>query len=437
MKNQENDITRFLTDGVCVIVEPSSTFSSSIQSCLHGLGVRGEQILIARKFEDARRLIRESRPRVLVTEYEMTGGLGLALIEEQEKHFGESDRISIIVTKNSSDSAIAEAAEEQVDAYVLKPFSADDFHARLLQVFSQKMNPSKYVQRIREGKQQFDMKDFDRASEEFIAAKGLDEKPTLACFYAGRSFLAKGDGERALAEYREGRRYQPLHYKCLIGEFESLMDAKKYAEAYDLSLVIRKNFPVTSGRLGQFFIAAVFTRHFQDLPHYYQLFQRLENRTPWLIQLTSLAFLTAGRFAMAQKDLPKACEYFDCGVTVTGRDVKFLGMVIDELLAVKAVAQAADFLKKLPAEEVGGADHARLSFKVDRLELPKEQLVERGRRIVMDGMGTPELYEQIVILMAELGKTALAESVINRAVTDHPEMRERLYKLLEEHGLKA
>lgn len=436
MNPLEQGIIEFLKNQNCLIVEPSSTFSSSIQASLQTLGVKAEQILIARKFEDARRMIRDYKPKVLVTEYEMNGGLGLALIEEQEKHFQESDRLSIIVTKNSSDSAIAEAAEEQVDAYVLKPFSADSFRERMMEVFAQKVNPSEYVQRIREGKRHFDLKDFARAADEFLGAKPFDEKPTLACFYAGQSFLAMGDMSRALAEYQEGRRHQPLHYKCLTGEFEGLMSEKKYAEAYDLSIVIRQNFPVTSARLGQFFIAAVFTHHFDDLPGYYELFQKLEHRTPWLIELTSLAFLTAGKFSLSRKDLSRACEYFDTGILVSARAVKFVGMVVDELIQANAVDQAAQFLSKVSPDAVGGPEHTQLSFKIDRFALPLEQLVERGRKIVTAGLGTPELYEQIVAIMAEAGKTALAETVINRAVAEHPEMRDGLYKLLEDRSPK-
>lgn len=433
MQPLEEGIVEFLRAQNCLIVEPSSTFSSTIQACLQTLGVRAEQIFIARKYEDARRMIRQLKPKVLVTEYDMGTGLGFGLIDDQQGHYGESDRISIIVTKNSSDSAIAEAADEQVDAYLRKPFSAESFRERLLAVFSAKVNPSPYVLRIRQGKSSFDRKDYARSLEDFLAAKKMDSRPALACFYSGLAFREMGEAVRAVAEFQEGLRHQPLHYKCLTGAFDSLMELGRAQQAYDLSATLRTNFPVSAVRLGQFFDIAVATGHHEDLPEYYGIFQKIENRPAELVQSVAASFMAAGRHAISRRNVEKAVAFFETGTVVNGRDLRYLTLVIEELIGAGALAEAGAFFKRLPPEAVGGPEHAQLGFKIDSFTLPKDQLLERGRKIVMAGQASPELYEKIVMLMAEAGKTALAETVINRAVADHPEMRGILYRILEEH----
>ena len=128
-----------------------------------------------------------------------------------------------MITKASSDSAVAEAAEEQLDAYIVKPFSAFDLEKRLMEVIKRKMQPSTYIQKIREGKDLVKNKQFVEARPVFSDAKKLSSKPTLACFYLGDCFLELKDFTNARKEFSEGRSHNELHYKCLTGEFDCLM----------------------------------------------------------------------------------------------------------------------------------------------------------------------------------------------------------------------
>lgn len=425
-------LSEFMKDQSVLIVEPSPAFTSTIQSCLHGFGVKGNQIMACQKFEDAKRIVADRKPKVLITEYDLGENFGLALIEEQEQHHGEMARISIIVTKNSSDSAVSEAAEEQVDAYILKPFSVDTFNERLREAFSRKVQPSAYVQKIRDGKMELEEKQFNPALSEFDEAKPLNSKPSLAHYYSGHVLQLQGDLKRALREYSEGLRFNPLHYKCLIGQFEVLMEQKNYAEAYKLVGTIRDNYPLTSHRLGQIFIAAVYTQHFDDLPKYYELFLRLDQRTPWLVQLTTLALLTAAKFCVREKNMPKAMLFFDMATVTSARDVKVIEQIVDELFKYRASHEAQTIFTKVLPSDVGTPIHSQIGFKVDSLSMPRDQVIERGRKLVNAGHGNPDIYRTMIQLTMDAGKASLAESVIAKAIETHPSLRAELYKLFED-----
>lgn len=425
-------LSEFMKDQSVLIVEPSPAFTSTIQSCLHGFGVKGNQVITCQKFTDAKRILADRKPKVLITEYDLGENFGLALIEEQEKHHSEMSRISIIVTKNSSDSAVSEAAEEQVDAFILKPFSVDTFNDRLRDAFARKVQPSAYVQKIREGKNELVDGNYNPALSEFDEAKPLNNKPSLAHYYSGHVLQLQGDLKRALREYSEGLRFNPLHYKCLIGQFEVLMEQKNYHEAYKLVGTIRENYPLTSHRLGQIFIAAVYTQHFDDLPSYYELFLRLDQRTPWLVQLTTLALLTAAKFCVREKNLPKAMIFFDMATVTSARDVKVIEQIIDELFKVKASHEAQLIFAKILPSDVGSPIHSQLGFKVDSMILPRDQVMEKGRKLVMAGHGTPDIYRSMIDLTMALGKAPLAESVIAKAIETHPALRAELYKQFED-----
>jgi DNA-binding NarL/FixJ family response regulator len=426
-------IQDFTRDQVCLIIEPSQTFSASIQNCLNDMDLSLSQVITARKYEDAKRIIQERKPKIIISEYEVEAKFGLSLLEMQGEYFDELSRVSIIITRNTMDSAVAEAAEEDIDAYILKPFSQDSFRYRLLDVLEKKVSPSEYAKKIRLGKRLFESNLLDEALAELLAGKKLNKKPTLACYYIGRIYEAQGDSQKALKEYREGRDYQPLHYKCLTAEFDELMLKENYKEAYPLIPFIKENYPTTAHRLGQFFIAAVFTQNFDDVGSFFQLFLQTELRTPKLIQLTSLALFTAGRSFLAKAEIARACEYFEMGILSTSRDIGYLEKVIDELLMAKAFKEAEGFLGKVLPAEVGSPHQSRLSFKVDRYLLTQEQVIEKGRKLVAAGHGTPEVYEILVKVLAAAGKEPMAEFMISRALETFPQMRSPLYKILTEN----
>lgn len=428
-----SQLKEFLADSICLILEPSQTFAASIQACLHGMGIPINQIQLCRRFADGKKFTEEKKPRLIVTEYEIDQHFGMELAEIQERLYEDTQRISFITTKNSSASAIAEAAEGQIDGYLLKPFAIESFRQKLMDIVRRKLNPSEYSKKITLGKSLLYRHDLDKAIEAFLAAKTLAPKPALACFYAGSTFHTQGNIKRALAEYKEGRQYQPLHYKCLIGEFEGHIAEKNYQAAYALMEPIFKNYPITSRRLGQMFVASVFTGNFSELPVLYDLFSRLDQKTPDLIEISSVAVLTAGKYFIRKKDYVRAAEYFDIGVNITRRNFQYIERIVAEFIQANAHEQAQYFLDRVSDEDTIKADYDRLRLRVDEMVLTREEIAERARKMVLSGKGTPEIFELSVKAMAQLGKETLAEAIIGKAMETHPELRQSLYKLLNDN----
>jgi CheY-like chemotaxis protein len=427
----DQDVSQFLNNEIALIVEPSSAFFSVIQSCLNGFGMSSAKILSANSYSDAVLLIKEHKPKILITEYTIGKHFGLSLVEKHGEIYDSLSRISIMVTKESSDNAVAEAAEEQLDAYIVKPFSMSDLKSRLLDVIKRKMYPSVYFQKIREGKELIKNNKISEAADLFAEAKKLNPTPTLACYYLGECFVAKNDFVSARNEFHEGRSHNKLHYKCLTGEFECFMKEENYKEAYLLVNTIRQNFPVTSVRLGKFFIAAVYTESFQDLNPLYELFLNLDYRPPELVNLVSLALITAGRYYVRAKDQETALIYFEMAATVSGRSIDILEKIVDELVKNGEVNSAEKFFKYIRSDEINSAKHQQLNFKIGRFILSPDQLIEMGRKIITEKKASPEVARLVIKLAIDGGKQTLAESLIIKSVETFPEIRKDLYALLE------
>jgi DNA-binding NarL/FixJ family response regulator len=425
----KNQVRNFIEGGLCLVVEPSSSFSACLQSFLSNHGVPLSQVKVCRKYDEAKQLLLSHKPKFLVTEYDLTPMHGLSLVELQETLYPDNQRVAIVVTKNSSDTVVAEAAEGAVDAFILKPFSTDVLQEKLSAVFQKKLQPSPYQKKISDAQQKFTASQFKEALLEFRAAKSIDPKPTLACYFSGKTLQKMGDIEGALKEYREGRTYQPLHYKCLIGEYEAMMVQQKYADAYNLVPIIRANYPISSQRLGQICTSAVFAYQFDDLPDLYDLFLKLEARPSTLCDMVALALFSGGRYWIKKNDMTNAMSFFNMAITVKGRDIQYLDKVISELLRINAIPQAETVLSKILPGDVGSPTHSQLLFRVNQRLLPPDQVMEAGRKLVLAGHGNPEIYKTLVEMLVTAGKMTLAETIISRAAKDDPKLQPILYAL--------
>ncbi len=430
-QEKDTDVAKFLNSQGALVVEPSSAFFSVIQACLVGFGMDSKKIIMANTYKDAVVLLKEQKPRILITEYLVGKNFGLSLIDMHDEMYDSFSRIGIVVTKESSDNAVAEAAEEQLDAFIVKPFSGADFQKRFIEVVKRKMYPSEYLNKIRDGKEKLKTKLYDQAIQFFTEAKNLSPAPTLAHYYLGECYLQTNELTKARVEFADGRKHNSLHYKCLMGEFDCLMHEKNYKAAYGLVELIRKHYPVTSARLGKFFIAAVYTENFNDMAAYYEMYVNLDFRPQELVSLVALALLTAGRFYLRSKDSDNAVKNFELAANVTGRNVETLEKVIDEWLKVQDINMAERFFKMIRGDDVGSTKYIQLNFKIGVNLISADAALEMGRKIIVEGKSTPEMTKKVVKMALDAGKVTLAESLIIKGSQAHPEIRKELYDLLD------
>jgi len=436
LNNVDPYIKYFLEQHLILIVDPSASFGQTLVGTLMEMGAPTQKVLYSKKYEDAQRIIQEYKPQILITEYFIGQKFGLSLIDQQAKAVGETAKVSILITHNSASSAIAEAAEEQVDDYILKPFSMGQMKERLSAVIKRKMNPTSYSLKIRSGKKLLRDKQFEKAELEFLEAKKLTDKPTLAHYYVGYSKYLQKSFTTALDEFRGGRKLQPLHFKCLIGEFDSNFEQKKYEDAFQLIPTIMENYPISPKRLGSIIIATVFSNHHDQIPKYFEIFKLLDHKPPELMKVFSAGLMTAGKYQVKMNNQEKAVACFEMGVSVIGADVSYLDQVIRELLKIGAAEQAAQFLSKFPSTEFGSASYLRLGFLIDRFLLPAHQVIEKGKKLVSLGYACSDSFLTLIDLALANNKIVLAEDIAAKAVLTHPDLRSKIYKKIEDRKLE-
>ena len=426
-------VAQFLSQNNCLIVEPSSPFLQNMTACLVSLGAVKANVQYAMRFEDAYPLLEAHKPKLVIMEYQIGEHFGLQLIDRLDQLVGEDNRIAIFATRNSSDSAVAEAAEEQVDAYILKPFSMGEFKEKLEETIQRKASPNPYHQKIRAGKKAVVDGDFAAAQKEFESAKLSSAKPSLAHYYSGYLYEKQNQIQRTIIEYKMGLSLTPLHYRCLVGEFDALYHVKKYEEAYELVKDIKANYPVSPQRFGKILITSVYSKHLGDLPELYRIYTSFQNRPPELVKITVATFKLAARVMLKENQLQKAYEYFDMGAMASGLNWEYMSDSIRELLNANATNFVEEIFKKVPRQHQATDLFQLLNFYLKAKTAPANDAFEFGKKILNTmPKGEMEFYRILVDLAVKTGRKLLAEDIINKAVLEFPDMRQELYKRLEE-----
>ena len=426
------ELQKYVAAKKVLIAEPSVPFSTVIQQTMVAMGCQMENIFKEADLRRALHLVERERPEIIISEYNLGTQFGLELAEKQSHiHPDHKERIFILVTRNASDSAIAEAAEEEVDGYILKPFNLNQLQETFLEVMHKKMNPSEYVVKIHEGRDLLNGKDLKNAFSTFTQARKMDPKPSLACYYQGFTKKLDQDPEAALKYFREGKAFNPLHYKCLQAEFDILFEQKKEQEAYEVIKVINGSYPVSPNTLAKMFLLAIYTYNYKDIEKYYEIFTQLDRRSEDLIKIVSAALYSAGRFCLKENDVSQACEFFRKGVTVAQRDRAYLFKVITTLLKLDQHEEVEKFITLFEPDDRDSMEYRQIEFELMKSQAETPKIVEKGRQLIAEGQASEDVFRTVVKALIEMNKPLMAEEVIFKAGKEFPEMKNELYQIIK------
>ena len=226
---------KYISERNIVIADPNASSRAGLARALVNMGAKTIHVSLAPSFTVAVDCINEKKPHVVLCDYDLGGGRGLDLLQAQRVQRPESrECLFVLITGNTSQSAVARAAEEDVDSYILKPYTLEVLRNCIMSAALTKIKPSDYIQTIEAGKGLLQEGKFDEAIKTFEKAMQMDSQPALACFYLGQTELMKKLMDEAEGRYEKGLGYNKIHYKCLTGLYDLLYDQKKYADAYDV-----------------------------------------------------------------------------------------------------------------------------------------------------------------------------------------------------------
>lgn len=427
-EKQSRLFREFVRQKRVMIVDPQSFSRMVLSRALVDLGVSMSQISLQSSYEQAVQSISEQCPDILISEYDLTvGHCGLDLLVEQRRHNQQSRKsLFILVTGNSSQAAVARAAEEDVDGYILKPYTNDGLRMAIMKVAVEKAYPSPYTLTIESGKTKLENDDLEGAQKTFEEAMPLDPKPALAWFYHGLVFEKKQTLSDAEHDYHEGLHKNRLHYKCMVALFDLYMSQKRNKEAYEIVRKMSRYFPANPDRLATVLRLAVVNEAYEDIERYYQLFIKLDARDEMLIRYVCAALIVCGKYYLQKHENKRAVELFNRAKATGARNPKFLKEMVVSLLGYHLVAEAEQFLSFYPAQAQGSDEYLALQYAVEERLFSKGESIAKGRALLKRGVCEYILYFTLIQRSIEVGYQDHAEQLLREAIELWPDKEREL-----------
>jgi CheY-like chemotaxis protein len=397
METNQKALSDYFSKHKILIADSNASSRTGIAKALGEIGAKTHNMILVDSYAWAEQVIEQSKPTMLITDFNLgtTGALDL-FSHPKYSNVPMQERLSVVVTSNTSQAAVASAAEGDVDLYIAKPYNLQNFWASLRAAALTKLQPTDYLKTIEDGKRYLASSDLDRAIEFFERATQLDVQPSLAYFYHGHTKALSNALEEAQYSYMKGLEYNRNHYKCLIGLYEALIVQQRREDAYFVLRQITRNFPLNAKRFISVLRLAITTAHYEDIEQYYRIFLELDEKTDELIKHTCAALITSGKSYLQKGDIERAKNLFQmAGISSSGK-VPFLSEIISTLVGAGLADEADKYLKRFPLHTRETIEFFSMDYLVVSKTMPLQVVLDHGRKLVQEGRFHP-LIDKILI----------------------------------------
>lgn len=179
-----------------LIVDDQVTMCKSIQKMLRVMGY-GRQQFTAHNGEDALTVLNKEEVDIILLDYNMPGMTGADLLGRIRENRKWRDLPVVMITAQSFGDYVAEAAESEIDAYLLKPLTTKLLGQKISLVVEKANNPSPMVFHLKKAVEYDEVGDLDGAVQEAEAAMKADPKSSKPIRDLGYYCYKKGDLKKA------------------------------------------------------------------------------------------------------------------------------------------------------------------------------------------------------------------------------------------------
>ena len=425
---------KYIGDRKILIADPQVTSRTSMARVLIDLGARTENIALVTSYEEGVAFIEKKSPNVIISDYNLGNRGGLDLLQKMRdmENIDPKQSLFILVTGNNSQSAVAQAAEEEVDTYILKPFTPSQLRLQIMRAAIQKLMPSDYMEAIQRGKTLLFEGKISEAKAAFFDATKLDPKPSLAWGYHGQAEAMEQLLEEARGSYGSGLKYNKIHYKCLVGLFETLMTQNQHQEAYDIVKKIAQYFPANPKRLTSVLRLAVVTQSYDDIEKYYHLYTQIDDRSAELTNYMVAALVICGKFYMKKQMIARAADLYERAIITSQGKPKVIKEIVMSLVGQGNEHFSQKFLSRFPSGAQSSTDYLALKLAVRDITQPKGVTINEGKNLILKDHHDPIIYEIVIKRELESGHKDEAEHYAQQAANRWTDQKEHFLSLTQD-----
>lgn len=410
------DLKSFLGTHDILIAEGCLFSRNRLQKLLLSLGAVSEKIHHATNLSEAKSILSTKNIYIIFAEYFIENSNA----SELSKIFNESSidsekRIFIITTANGSKEFVVKSTNDDIDFYLLKPFSNDFFISSISDVISKKIKTSSYLELVEKGKKFLKHHQTNEAREVLKRAISLDPKPVLAHYYLGETDSLENKLNAAIKDYKTGLMYDGEHYKTLKSLLEVYNKTESFDDAYEIGKKLALTFPSTPEELEQLIRLTVRTKNFQDMTIFHELAKNADSKDLLLQNYIGSGLFVTGKYYLFHGMNDEALECFNKTVSTCPDFPKFVKGIIHTLLENELFPEAEMFIKYVQKSE---KDYKICDFLIKRKKMTDtKKIIEMGMKILSE---TKDDYVLSVVLddMEKSGKSQIEINNLRRIYSE-------------------
>ena len=373
----------YINEMTVLIVDDAITMCKSINSLMKGLGY-GKEFFYANNGKDALKILRKEPVDLIMLDYHMPGMSGAEVLSEIRGDRDLRDLPVIMITGEVYRDYVAEAAESEIDAYILKPLN--------IKVLDQKVS--------------------------FIIEKANNPPPMIYHLKKALIFEEEGDIAAALNEAGLAMDASPNSSRPVrdLGYYYFKNDMFREAEKWLLKAAKMNHMDVFAFHyLGELYLKI------NDIEKAHRYFEKAMEISPRHLT-RGISF---GKTLVHRKMIPKAVQVFKDVMKISGRSVDLTEEIADFCKDKDGVSEYAVKLLETTIRE--NPKRTDLFFKLGQALETSGDIKEAIIYLIK----ASEIYEEnieIKIHLAKdylsLGKPIFAENVLKKATKLDPSHRE-------------
>jgi len=192
-----------------LIVDDMDNMAKSIRGMLKVLEY-GNKFYFGNNGREGWNVLQNHEIDLAIIDWNMPVMTGIELLEAIREDKNIRDVPIIMVTAEANKEIVAEAAESDIDAYLLKPLTVKSLGDKIENVIHQVNNPSKTITHLRKGRELAELGRFDEAIEEAKNAILLDYTTSKPVRILGAFYYQKGDLDNAKKYFLKAARMNKL-----------------------------------------------------------------------------------------------------------------------------------------------------------------------------------------------------------------------------------
>ncbi|MGK5085249.1 tetratricopeptide repeat protein [Bdellovibrionota bacterium FG-1] len=396
-----------------LVADPSSS-RKSIRQLLSQLGAKPHQVHVVEKLGDAKELIAVKKPQVIFADYEMLGSSGFELVEIHQREVPANlPRLFFLLTSKDSNMVASSAAEDSVDAVLVKPFTFDALKTGVVDLLQKKINPTPFQKTIEEGKKFIQQKQYDEAIVHFRKAKGLDPKSPLSYCGEAEALVLQGNPKEAMQAFSQSLTKNPMHYRTLMGILDLLLEEKDYVKAYEIGRRVAANHTVPLQRIPDLIRLSVLNLKFEDVLEFYKFADAITEAEANVSVYLAAGLVVCGLYFLNNGNQVAAVDAFRKAEVAAKSSPKIVKRILVALISEGLesevqvlLARASDEVKESVDLKIAEMEYLCKQGKIqDALGLAVEMMKHRvkdarvyhmGINLSLDAHRSPEIIEDMI-----------------------------------------